>query len=62
MQTLPKRRQRGSEFDLIIVEGLFALYLDEIRERANLKIFVDLESDERLVRRISKHMGWGQSF
>lgn len=52
----------GSEFDLIIIEGLFALYLDEIRERANLKIFVDLESDERLVRRISKHMGWGQSF
>lgn len=52
----------GSGLDLLLVEGLFALYLDTIRERADLKIFVDLPSDERLVRRIVKHMGWGQTY
>lgn len=52
----------GSEARLVLIEGLFALYLDKIRERADLKIFVDLPSDERLTRRIVKHMGWGQTY
>ncbi len=50
------------DYDLILVEGLFALYIDEIRQRADLKVFVDLSSDARLVRRITKHMGWGQTY
>ncbi|MEG1426570.1 MAG: zeta toxin family protein [Oscillospiraceae bacterium] len=50
------------ESALILVEGLFALYIDEIREAADLKIFVDLASDARLVRRIKKHMSWGQTY
>lgn len=52
----------NSEYDLVLIEGLFALYLDKIRERADLKIFVDLKSDARLVRRIVKHMQWGQTY
>ena len=52
----------GGEFDLVFVEGLFALYLDEIRENSDLKVFIDLASDARLVRRVKKHMEWGQSF
>jgi len=52
----------GSDVQLVIIEGLFALYLDKIRERADLKIFVDLPSDERLTRRIVKHMAWGQTY
>lgn len=52
----------GSENELVIIEGLFALYLDPIRERADLKIFVDLESDERMARRIVKHMAFGQTY
>jgi uridine kinase len=48
--------------DLILIEGLFALYIDEIREAADFKIFVDLASDARLVRRITMHMGWGQAY
>lgn len=52
----------GSDAGLVLVEGLFALYLDELRERADLKIFVDLESDERLARRIVRFMSWGQTF
>ena len=52
----------SSDCDLVLIEGLFALYLDEIREKADLKIFVDLASDERMARRITKHMGWGQTY
>lgn len=52
----------NSECDLILIEGLFALYFDWIREKADLKIFVDLASDARLVRRIKKHMGWGETY
>lgn len=52
----------GSGAQLVLAEGLFALYLDKIRERADLKIFVDLPSDERLARRIVRFMAWGQTF
>lgn len=51
-----------SDAQLVLVEGLFALYLDKIREGADLKIFVDLPSDERLARRIVRFMAWGQTF
>jgi uridine kinase len=51
-----------NDWDLIIMEGLFALYIDDFREEADLKIYVDLASDERLVRRIKKHMAWGQTY
>ena len=47
---------------LELVEGLFALYLEAVRERADLKVFVDLESDERLARRIVKFMAWGDTY
>ena len=39
---------------LILIEGLFALHLDEIREKLDLKVFVDMKSDERLYRRIKR--------
>lgn len=52
----------GGEYNLVIIEGLFALYLDRIRTKADLKVFVDLASDARLVRRIKKHMQWGQTY
>jgi uridine kinase len=42
--------------DVVIVEGLLILYLDKVREKLDLKIFVDLKSDERLIRRIKRFM------
>lgn len=47
--------------DIVIIEGLFALYLEPIRTQLDLKIFVDLASDERLVRRIDKFMARGDT-
>lgn len=52
----------NGEQKVLIIEGLFALYLPEIRNRLDLKIFVDLDSDERLVRRIKRFSEKGQSF
>ena len=48
--------------DVLIIEGLFALHLEPIRSKLDLKIFVDLASDERLVRRIRRFTSFGQTF
>lgn len=47
--------------DIVIIEGVFALYFAPLRETLDLKIFVDLKSDERLCRRIKRHMARGQT-
>ncbi|MBQ3865030.1 MAG: hypothetical protein II781_04245, partial [Clostridia bacterium] len=49
-----------NEFKLILVEGLFTLQDDEIRNMLDLKVFVDLKSDERIVRRIKRWMRGGE--
>lgn len=49
------------QVDIFLVEGLFALYLDRIRDRLDLKVFVDLKSDERLIRRVKRFMAFGQT-
>ena len=48
--------KNSPDFDVVIVEGLLTLYLPECREKCDIKVFVDLLSDERLLRRIHKHM------
>ena len=40
--------------DIVLVEGVFSLYFDALREQLDLKVFVDLKSDERLYRRIKR--------
>ena len=47
--------------EICVIEGLFALHLPYIREKLDLKVFVDLASDERLVRRIKRFMSFGQT-
>ena len=45
-----------SDADVLIVEGLMALHFENIRSRCDLKLFIDLRSDERLYRRIKRFM------
>lgn len=45
-----------SDADIVIIEGLLVLHLDRVREKLDLKIFVDLPSDERLIRRAKRFM------
>lgn len=55
------KTMKGKDYDLIIIEGLLTLYNDVIRSMLDLKIFIDVQSDERLFRRIKRNMQWGLS-
>ena len=52
----------SSKYDVIIVEGLLTLWDENIEKQLDLRLFVECRNDERTVRRIRRHMGWGQSF
>lgn len=43
---------------VIIVEGIFVLGIEKIRNLLNMKIYVDGDSDERLIRRILRDIKW----
>jgi uridine kinase len=45
--------------ELIIVEGLMTLHDEDIRSRLDLKLFIDCQSDERIVRRIKRGLEHG---
>lgn len=51
-----------SKTDIIIIDSLFSLYYEKTRDRLNLKVFIDLPSDERIIRRLKRNMQWGLSF
>lgn len=42
--------------DVVLVDGVFALYFNQIRATLDMKVFVDLKSDERLYRRIKRSL------
>ncbi len=44
------------EFKVIIIEGLLVLQNNEIRKLLNLKVFVEADPDERIVRRLKRNM------
>ena len=41
---------------VVLVEGLFTLYYPQLRDLFDLKLFVDADSDERLIRRIRRDL------
>lgn len=47
---------------VIIVEGLLTLQHDPLRQILDLKLYVDAQSDERIVRRTRRNMARGMSF
>jgi uridine kinase len=47
---------------VVIVEGLMTLHDDQLRARLDLKIFLDAQSDERIVRRLKRNMARGMAF
>jgi uridine kinase len=42
--------------DVLIVEGLMILYVPELRERFDLRLFVELDADERALRRMVRNI------
>jgi uridine kinase len=57
---LDARRAVGDAPDVILVEGLMTLAVPEIRERLDLRLFVELDADERALRRLVRDMGGGR--
>lgn len=49
-------RAVGQGYGIILVEGLFALWYDWLYEQLDLKIFIDCQADERIVRRLRRNM------
>ncbi|MHB0856437.1 MAG: uridine kinase family protein [Anaerolineae bacterium] len=47
---------------VLLVEGLLTLHDDVIRERLDLRVFLDLQPDERIVRRLRRNMARGLGF
>ena len=52
----------GDPPDVVIVEGLMTLHDDVLREKLDLRIFVDAPPDERIVRRLRRNMATGGDF
>ncbi len=53
---------RADRPQVILVEGLMALQDADLRTRLDLGIFVDAQSDERIVRRLKRNIARGLSF
>lgn len=52
----------SEEYEVILVEGLFALWYDWLVAQLDLRLFLDCRADERIVRRLRRnmaHMGLG---
>lgn len=43
-------------YDVVILEGILALYYPELRELMQLKIYVYADADERIIRRIKRNL------
>ncbi len=56
LQELDARRADAAAPDVILLEGLMALHLAEIRSRCDLRIFIDLDADVRALRRMIRDM------
>lgn len=41
---------------MLIIDGIFCLVYDELRSLIDLKIFVDVDADERILRRVKRDM------
>ena len=52
----------SSGWDVVVIEGLFALREEFILRELDLKLYVDCLADERIVRRIRRNLAWGQEF
>lgn len=48
------------DWDVIIAEGIFALWDEKLLPLLDFKLYVDCDADERLIRRIKRHLSFGE--
>lgn len=54
------RRTDSDAPDVILLEGLMCLHVPEIREHLDLRLFIELDADERALRRLLRDMNGGR--
>ena len=52
----------SNDFDVVIVEGLLVLWDEDLKDKMNLRVFIDCSADERIVRRLRRNMSRGLTF
>ena len=52
----------SGEYDVVLVEGLLVLWDEYLKDKLDIRVFVDCRADERIVRRIRRNTTWGLSF
>ncbi len=57
---LTTRLAQNDAPDVLIVEGLMALHLPELRAKYALRLFLELDADERALRRLLRDMAGGR--
>lgn len=57
-----KKAVDSGEHQVILIEGLLTLQDAAINEMLDLRLFVECQADERIVRRLKRNMQWGLSF
>jgi uridine kinase len=58
---LALRAARDGGADVVVLEGILALHDAEVRGLMDLKLFVEAEADERIVRRIRRNVAGGHN-
>jgi uridine kinase len=56
LRDLDARTSASDAPDVLLVEGLMVLHIDAVRERLDLRLFVELDADERALRRMLRDM------
>lgn len=52
----------SGEYDVLLVEGLLVLWDEYLKDKMDLRVFIDCSADERIVRRLRRNMARGLSF
>jgi uridine kinase len=58
---LEAQLRQGDSPDVILVEGLMVLHEPRMRQRLDLRLFVELDADERALRRLLRDMQGGRA-
>lgn len=51
---------RTQDWDVILVEGMFALWDEKLASLLDLKVYVDCDPNERFARRVARNLSYGQ--
>ncbi|MBN1581886.1 MAG: hypothetical protein JXA89_14365, partial [Anaerolineae bacterium] len=54
---LEKQIQSPGAPDVLLIEGLMVLHISDIRDRLDLRLFVELDADARALRRLVRNLG-----